>query len=75
MDPGHVLLPPQVFLVLRAKSCYQIIRVHDDVYEGVQKADQSTLLAGKEFQVAPREYRRYRVVVHVQESHLVLFLS
>ena len=32
---GEVALPPEVFLVLRSQSCHPIVRVHDDVNEGV----------------------------------------
>ena len=39
LDPGHVFLPPQVFLVLRAKSCYQVVRIHDNVHKGIQETN------------------------------------
>ena len=32
---GEVALPPEVFLVLRSQSRHPIVRVHDDVNEGV----------------------------------------
>ena len=44
---GEVALPPEVFLVLRSQSCHPIVRVHDDVNEGVDHGTKEGC-AGKE---------------------------
>lgn len=47
-DPHHlqdsdVFLPPEVLLHLRAQGRQQVVRVHDDVDEGVEQAEESAV--------------------------------
>lgn len=37
---GEVAFPPQIFLHVRTQSCQAVVRIHDDVYEGVEQADE-----------------------------------
>lgn len=45
---GQVLLPPEVFLVLGSEAGDQIVRVHDDVDEGVDNTKESAVAAWKD---------------------------
>lgn len=43
LDRRHVLLPPEILVILWSHGRYQIIRVHDDVHERVQDSEKSSL--------------------------------
>lgn len=73
--PGHVLLPPDVLAVFGSEGGDEVVRVHDDVYEGVEETDYYALGTGQVLQVAPGEQRGYGVVIDVEERHLVVFLT
>lgn len=45
LQRGQVLLPPQVLLDGRAERGQQIVRVHDDVYERVEKPKERAVSA------------------------------
>lgn len=40
---GQVLLPPQMLLYLGAHGCQHIVHVHNDMYERVDKTQQSSM--------------------------------
>lgn len=42
LQRGEVSLPPKVLLHVRANRSQAVIRVHDDVNEGVYKADEES---------------------------------
>jgi len=75
LDAGHVLLPPQVLLVLGSHCGHHVVEVHDNVHARVENANDYALLAGSVLQVAPGEEHRDGVMVHVEERHLVVLLA
>lgn len=72
LQSGYVFLPPEIG---KTGGCQKIVRVHHDVYEAVDEADESPVAAGHELYAPPRYYWHHRVVVQVQEADLPLFFS
>lgn len=75
MQPGQILLPPQVLLVLRTHGGHHVVEVHDDVHERVEHTDQDSLLAEEVFQVEERPEGHCRMVIDMQERHLALIFT
>lgn len=69
------MLPPQVFLELWSHSREHVVEVHHDVHERVDDADEGAVTAWEVFRAAPRNHRHDRVVIQVQERHLIVLLS
>lgn len=40
LQHGEILLPPEVLLYLRSHGGQHVVRVHDDVHEGIQQAEE-----------------------------------
>merc|ERR1711928_87531 len=45
---GQILLPPEIFLVLRSHSSHQVVAVHDHVDEGVEHTEEGAVTSGSE---------------------------
>lgn len=45
LDPGDVLLPPQIFAVLWSHGGQHVVEVHEDVHKRVEEANHHTLFA------------------------------
>ena len=43
LDPGHVLLPPEVLLVLWPHGGHHVVEVHEHMNNGVEAADDDSL--------------------------------
>lgn len=71
----YVLLPPQIVLVLGIKCRQQIVTVHDHVHETVERSHEDTVTPRKVLNAVPGQQDHSRVMVHVQEGDLVLFLA
>ena len=48
LEGGHVLLPPDVLLVLRSHRGQHVVGVHEDVDESVEQAEESCMAARDE---------------------------
>lgn len=48
MQRGEVFLPPEVLLHLGTEGRQQVIRVHDDMHEGVQHTEECGVTTCKE---------------------------
>lgn len=70
LERGQVLLPPQVLLELRSHCGEQVVRVHDDVHEGVQQAEERAVAARSELHAEPDGHGHAAVVDDVQRGHL-----
>lgn len=70
----EVFLPPQVLLHVRADGRQAVVRVHDDVDEGVHQADEEGLSSGQIFDSRPPVEDHGGMVVHVKEGDLVVLL-
>lgn len=66
-----MLLPPQVLLILGAHGGQQVVRVHDDVNEGVEHSEERSVATGREFDTPPNGGRHDAVVNHMQIGDLV----
>lgn len=75
LDSGQVLLPPQVLVILGPKCCQEVVAVHDDVDEGVQKTEESGVTAWGELHSKPHRHRHDTMMDYVQGGHMVVFLS
>lgn len=75
LEECQVLFPPQVLLHVRTHGGQHVISVHEDVNEGVDKAQQSSMSAGKVFNANKSADRHECVMIDVQEGHLSLILS
>ncbi len=53
LQGGHVLLPPDVFLILRTQSSHEIIEVHEHVYEDVEESEEGGVATGNESHAWP----------------------
>ena len=67
----QMLLPPQVLLILGAHGGQQVVRVHDDVNEGVEHSEERSVATGREFDTPPNGGRHDAVVNHMQIGDLV----
>lgn len=67
---SNILLPPQVLLEPRSQSRQEIIRIHDDVHDGVEESQDCPLTTGCKLQVTPGVESHDHVVVDVEEGHL-----
>lgn len=72
LQVGDPVLPPQVFLEFWSHRGQHIVKVHDDVHEGVDDANEGSVTAGEVFGAAPGYHRHDGVVVQVQERYLVI---
>lgn len=75
LNAGHVLLPPQILLVLRSHGGDHIVEIHNDMHTGVENANDDALFAGRILQIAPREEHCDRMMVDVQERDLIVLLA
>ena len=75
LDSGEVLLPPQVLLVLRSQRRHQVVRIHDDVHERVEEAEERGVTAWGELDSEPNRHWHYSMVDHVEGGNVVVFLS
>lgn len=50
---SDILLPPYVILVLWTESCYQIVGVHDDMNDGIDKASKNGVTASQPLSANP----------------------
>lgn len=75
LQRGQVLLPPEEALELGSHGGEQVVRVHDDVHEGVEQAEEGAVAAGGELDAEPHRHRHAAVVDHVQGGHLAGLLS
>lgn len=75
MNCGQVFLPPEVFVVLGSKGCEEIVAVHNDVDECIQKPKKAGVAAGSEFYTEPNGHRHDTVVDDVKRGHVIIFLS
>lgn len=75
LQAGQVLLPPEEALELRSHGGEQVVRVHDDVHEGVEQAEEGAVAAGRELDAEPHGHRHAAVVDDVQRGHLARLLA
>ena len=50
LQGGHVLLPPDVLLVLWAHGGQHVVSVHEDVHESVEQTEEGGMTSGDELQ-------------------------
>lgn len=70
----EVSLPPQVLLHVRADGSQPVVRIHHDVDEGVDQADEERLSTSHILDSRPPVEDHGAVVVNMKESHLVALL-
>lgn len=72
---GQILLPPEIFLVLRSHSSHQVVAVHDHVDEGVEHTEEGAVTSGSELDTPPASSRHHAVVDNVQVGDLVVLFA
>lgn len=72
---GQMLLPPQVLLHVRSHGGEHVVRVHEDVDEGVDQAQERAMATRKVLDANQAADGHQRVVVDVQEGDLALVLT
>lgn len=75
LEGSEVFLPPQVFPHVRAHRSEHVVRVHDDVHEGIQQPEERGVSARGELHAEPDGHWHYTVVDHMQRRHVVKLLS
>jgi len=75
LEGGEVFLPPDELLVLGSHGGDHVIKVHDDVDERVEQAEEGRVTAGSEANAEPHAHRHDTVVHHVQQRDVLLFLA
>ena len=75
LEQGQMLLPPQVLLEPWAERCQQVVRVHDDVDEGVKRAEERSVTTGNEFHPPPNSGWHDSVVDDVQGGDLIVLFA
>lgn len=70
-----MLLPPDVLLEAGSHGGQHVVRVHDDVDEGVDDADERAVPAGVVLGGSPGDHGHHGVVVHVQEGNLAILFA
>lgn len=75
LQSGYVFLPAQILLVFRSHGRHHVIRVHDDVDEGVNGAYKNFVSAWVVFGATPTHNWHYSVMVHVEKSDLVVLFA
>lgn len=54
LDPGDVLLPPEVFAILGSHGGKHVVEIHEDVHKRVQETDDNSLFTCEPENVANR---------------------
>lgn len=75
LQGGQVFLPPEESLVLGSHRRKQIVRVHDNVHESVEEAEEGAVTSGGELNAEPHGHGHAAVMDHVQCGHLTRFLA
>lgn len=75
MQGCQVFLPPQVLLVLWTHGREHIVGVHDDVYKGVEEAEESAMSSRSETDSKPYGHGHTTMMDDMQCGHLALFLT
>lgn len=75
LQRSQVLLPPKVFLELWSYRGEQVVSVHDNVDECVEKTKESAVAAWCKFDAEPDRHRHTTVMNDVQRRHLACFLT
>lgn len=75
LQAGEVLLPPEVLLELGSEGREQVVRVHYDVYEGVEQSEEGTVATWSELDAEPHGHGHATVVNDVQRRHLTSFFA
>lgn len=57
-----------------AEGGQQVVRVHDDVDEGIQEAEERAVTAGGEFNSEPDRHRHTTVMDDVKRRHVAILL-
>lgn len=71
----NVLFPPDISLVLRTESRHQVVRIHHDVYDGIDEAGEDGMAAGQPFGTHPRQHHHAGVMVHMQKGYLSILFA
>lgn len=74
LQRGEVSLPPKVLLHVRADRSQAVIRVHDDVNEGVYKADEERLSSSHILHSRPPVEDHGAMMVNMKKSQLTVLL-
>lgn len=75
LQAGEVFLPPEILLELGSEGCEQVVRVHHDVYEGVEQSEEGTVATGGELDAEPHGHGHASVMNYVQRRHLTSFFA
>lgn len=75
LQRGHVLLPPDVLLILRAQSGHEVVEIHEEVNEDVEESEERGVASRDEPHSRPDREGHDAVVDHVQERNVREFLS
>lgn len=70
-----MLLPPKVLLHLRPEGCEHIVRVHEDMDEGIDNTHKSSVTTWCETDSDPTTEWHHRMVVEMEKRNLAIFLS
>lgn len=75
LQRSDMFLPQQIRMEPGAHGCEHVIRIHDDVDEGVDHPNERPVAPGVVLGGSPGDHRHHGVVVHVEECNLALLLS
>ena len=67
LECGEVLFPPNKFLVLRTHGGHHVVKVHDNVDEGVEQTKKGRVAARRETNSEPDAHWHDAVVNDVQK--------
>ena len=75
LESGEVFFPPNEFLILWTHGGHHVVKVHDDVDEGVEQTEKGRVTARRETNSKPDAHWHDAVVNDVQKRNVLIFLA